>query len=183
MGCCIYITNSDIDEVHFNLKLTLCPHCKKYGMLILHGYIYGLDEKRQCVIKGKRVYCSNRNRRSGCGQTIAYRFCNFIRQSFLSSQTAWKFLSNILSGSSIESSYNSLDTSYTVSLSALYLLWKKFRNKISETRSMLANKIQITDSSKDCPFRETIYHLNKLEHTQYKNPIEAFQIMFQSSIF
>lgn len=183
MGCCIYIRNTDFDSVRFKLKLTLCPHCKKYGMMILHGYIYGLNEKRQCVIKGRRVFCSNRNRRAGCGKTIAYRFCEYIRQSFISAQSAWKFLSNILNGSSIESSYNLLDTSYTVSLSALYLLWKKFRSRIFETRSKLADKIEITDSSLDCPIRETIYHLGKIKHAQCNNPIEAFQIVFQSSIF
>ncbi len=46
-----------------------CKHCHQSGQMISHGFIY---KQRSSVEKepvGKRVFCSNRYGRSGCGKT------------------------------------------------------------------------------------------------------------------
>jgi hypothetical protein len=179
MGHQIYIRQKDFDSVKYNIKILKCPYCGEYGMLILHGYIYGQNEKRNTVIKGRRVFCSNRNRRKGCGRTIAYRLANFIHQSFLCAKTAWKFLSEILKGSSIENAYNSLDTSFTISISTLYFFWKKFRHKTDAIRTTLSNHFKLCPSDANCPYRETIFHLKEIFKNINSNPIESYQRQFQ----
>lgn len=183
MGLLFFISDLKLQTVCANIKLKQCPYCKKYGMLIFHGFIYGLNEYRNVVKKGRRIYCSNRGNRSGCGRTISYRLCTYIKQSFLSSETTWQFLSKILNGTSIEKSYYSLNNSFIISISVLYSIWNKFRNNIYEIRTTLSNTISISDTPTDCPIRETIFHLNNITHDNCQNPVEAFQLLFQKSLF
>jgi hypothetical protein len=55
------------------LKQTPCPHCKRVGMLIRHGVLYGFDDSspRRTTVRARRVFCSNRRARLGCGRTIS----------------------------------------------------------------------------------------------------------------
>ena len=54
------------------IKLMACLHCKVVGMLIRHGGLQGVDESTgQIVLSARRVFCSNRNARTGCGRTFS----------------------------------------------------------------------------------------------------------------
>lgn len=177
-----YIKNTDLDDIRRCLKFQPCPHCGISGMLILHGYIYGYNEYRsRRVIKGRRIFCSNRNRRKGCGRTVSYRFTEFIRRTIASSATAWNFFSSILHGSSIEKAYNSIDAEYAISLSVFLRLWKRFKLKTPDIRTILADNYTIHKTSVTCPYRETIHHLSLLTSDANENPIEIFQEKFQIS--
>jgi len=76
------------------LKITPCPHCKKVGNLIRHGSLHGFDDAsppRQ-TLRARRVYCSNRHRRTGCGRTFSVGIADKLRRLSLSSRTLWRFL-------------------------------------------------------------------------------------------
>ncbi|MCK5543067.1 MAG: hypothetical protein KAI40_10275, partial [Desulfobacterales bacterium] len=60
-----------------NLKIYACPHCNCCGCLILHGFLYGYDDT-DFVRRGHRIFCSNRNLRSGCGRTFPMLKSRFI---------------------------------------------------------------------------------------------------------
>lgn len=47
-----------------------CEHCLKNGQLVSHGFIY--KQRSQLVSEpiGKRLFCSNRYGRTGCGRTV-----------------------------------------------------------------------------------------------------------------
>ncbi len=55
------------------LKHTPCPHCKVVGALIRHGCLYGFDDSspQRKTVRARRVFCSSRNRRRGCGRTFS----------------------------------------------------------------------------------------------------------------
>jgi hypothetical protein len=59
-----YRSEDESERLHQNLKLTLCPHCKAVGTLILHGKLYGYTEHDDCrkSCRGKRVFCNNTRR-------------------------------------------------------------------------------------------------------------------------
>ena len=68
--------NDLIDDAR-NLKLRPCPHCNTVGMPIRNGWLRGFDEtRRQKVVRARRVFCSNRNRRGGC---MSRRFAELLR--------------------------------------------------------------------------------------------------------
>ena len=52
------------------LKLMPCPHCKCVGALIRHGCLGGLADGKR-TLRARRVFCSNRQARPGCGRTVS----------------------------------------------------------------------------------------------------------------
>src|SRR5476649_1963438 len=63
------------------LKQTPCPHCKVVGALIRHGYLRGYDEcnSKQKTVRARRIFCSNRHARHGCGRTFSVWLADKVR--------------------------------------------------------------------------------------------------------
>jgi hypothetical protein len=89
------------DAMAERLKLTPCPHCKVVGTLNRHGCWYGFDEnnRKQKTVRARRVFCSNRNARPGCGRTLSVWGADKIRRLSLTSRGLWRFLTCALAGS------------------------------------------------------------------------------------
>jgi hypothetical protein len=83
------------------LKLIPCPHCKIVGTLIRHGFLYGFDDTspRRKTVRARRVFCSNRHARPGCGRTFSVWFPDKIRRLSLTAGTLWRFLQRAVAGS------------------------------------------------------------------------------------
>ncbi len=82
------------------LKQTPCPHCKGAGTLIRHGSLSGFDESnpQQKVVRARRIFCSNRHRRRGCGRTFSVWIAEKIRRLSLTTRTLWTFLQHAVVG-------------------------------------------------------------------------------------
>jgi hypothetical protein len=88
------------------LKLTPCPHCKVVGTLIRHGCLYGFDPsgpKRETV-RARRVFCSNRNARPGCGRTFSVWCADKIRRLSVTTNALWQFLQLAIAGTIVAAS-------------------------------------------------------------------------------
>ena len=82
------------------LKQTPCPHCKVVGTLIRHGYLYGFDESTpRPAVRARRIFCSNRNARPGCGRTFSVWVADKIRRLSLTTGALWRFLQRAATGS------------------------------------------------------------------------------------
>jgi hypothetical protein len=76
------------------LKQMPCPHCKVVGSLIRHGCLYGFDDSspRRKTLRARRVFCSNRNARPGCGRTFSVWSAHKIRRLSVTTGCLWRFL-------------------------------------------------------------------------------------------
>jgi len=76
------------------LKLTPCPHCQLVGTLIRHGFLYGFDETspHRKARRARRIFCSNRQARPGCGRTFSVWAADKIRRLGLTTGGLWRFL-------------------------------------------------------------------------------------------
>ena len=83
------------------LKQTTCPHCKVVGTLIRHGYLYGFDDSspQRKTVRARRIFCSNRNARHGCGRTFSIWLADKIRRLSLTTGGLWRFLQRAAAGS------------------------------------------------------------------------------------
>jgi hypothetical protein len=83
------------------LKQTRCPHCKVVGTLNRHGCLYGFDpdNRKQKTVRARRVFCSDRNLRPGCGRTSSVWCADTIRRLSLTTGDLWKFLNAAVAGS------------------------------------------------------------------------------------
>lgn len=88
------------DALAEGLKQTPCPHCKHVGMLIRHGYLYGFNESipPRKTVRARRIFCSNRNARHGCGRTFSVWVATTIRRLSLTSGALWRFLQRVVAG-------------------------------------------------------------------------------------
>jgi hypothetical protein len=89
------------DAMAERFKQTPCPHCKVVGTLIRHGCWRGFDEnnRTQKTVRARRVFCSNRNARPGCGRTFSVWFADKIRRLSLTAGCLWRFLTGAVAGS------------------------------------------------------------------------------------
>ena len=83
------------------LKLTPCPHCQVVGSLIRHGFLYGFDDTspRRKTVRARRLFCSNRQARPGCGRTVSVWCADKIRRLSLTTACLWRFLQLAVAGS------------------------------------------------------------------------------------
>ncbi|BBB62219.1 hypothetical protein UNDKW_5964 (plasmid) [Undibacterium sp. KW1] len=68
-----------IHQQTMQLEYAQCKHCQQTQHLVSHGFIRKkrLGAEPQAV--GKRVYCSNRHHRTGCGRTMQLYLDSTIR--------------------------------------------------------------------------------------------------------
>ena len=76
------------------LKLTPCPHCHVVGTLNRHGTLTGFDDSspRRKTVRARRLFCSNRGRRPGCGRTTSVWIADRIRRLSVTTRTLGMFL-------------------------------------------------------------------------------------------
>jgi hypothetical protein len=96
-----YRSAAEWNAIAERLKQTPCPHCKVVGALIRHGYLRGYDDgsPQRKTIRARRIFCSNRNARRGCGHTFSVWIADKIRRLSLTTRWLWRFLQRAVAGS------------------------------------------------------------------------------------
>lgn len=127
----------DRERVLLNLKITACPHCKYVGALNRHGFLkaFQAHDIRDKSVRAHRVFCSNRGRNLGCGQTFSVWLADKVKRLFLSASQLWLFLRNAAATGNKRNAFKSLGAD--MSDSAAYRIWKRFHNAQAAIRTAL----------------------------------------------
>lgn len=176
----ICASQGEVDAMHARLKLTACPHCKKVGNLIKHGFLRGYDQHHHLekTVRATRVFCSNRYAASGCGRTFSVWLADRIKRLFLSADSLWKFLSAAVSSGNKLQAFRSLQSG--LSDSAAYHLWRRFINAQAAIRTTLSTLCEPPQIAAGCPSRLTLAHLQKAFAQHPLSPIAAFAATLQT---
>lgn len=122
-----------------------CKHCHQSGQMISHGFIYRQHSSIEKEPVGKRVFCSNRYGRSGCGRThqlyVAHRF-PFLHYG---AAALLIFLCSLLMGRSLEDAYEAA-TEQVEPRNAWRWLKRLMRN-LSDFRCFLKTRLKPTDTA------------------------------------
>ena len=134
-----YRSDEEWSAIAERLKLTPCPHCKAVGTLIRHGFLYGFDESspQRKTLRARRIFCSNRNRRRGCGRTFSVWVADKIRRLSLTTRGLWGFLKRAAAGT-IAAAIRAADCH--LSDRTLQRLWKRFDRGQSTIRTALLER-------------------------------------------
>ena len=160
------------------MKMSACPHCKRKGFLILHGYLYGYGVSVNSLIKrGRRIFCSNRNKKDGCGKTFSILKSVFIRNFVICADTLWSFLNKVKKGSTLIAAFR--ETGSQMSNTTCYRIFKRFMFNQPRIRTRLLNTKSPPDlTCVKSPVIQTIIHLEEV----FQNcPVSNFQHYFQTS--
>lgn len=155
------------------LKLTACPHCQVVGALIRHGCLRGYDEAstRRKIVRARRLFCSNRNARRGCGRTVSVWCADKIRRLSLSTGTLYRFLQHAATDG-ISAAIRVLRCH--LSDRTLQRLWQRFHRGQSNIRTALSRCCPPPTTPGQRPALHVLAHL----HAAFPDagcPITAFQ--------
>ena len=161
------------------LKTTACPHCKRVGNLIRHGFLRGYDEahEHQPTIRARRVFCSNRKRASGCGRTFSVWEANRIRRLFLTADALWAFLKGAVASGNKLQAFRDLQSG--LSDSSPYRIWKRFLRAQSAIRTAPGRWRPPPRITSSRPEELTLAHL-VAACGNHPSPIAAFQAKLQA---
>ena len=164
----------DFDDLYTKLKITECPHCKAVGQLIKHGFLSGYDSDHQLAktVRARRVYCSNRNRATGCGKTFSVWMADKIKHLFLSAESLWQFLSSAVTSGNKLQAFRKLNSG--LSDSSAYHIWRRFRNSLTTIRTALVGLCEPPSIHSACPAQLTLAHLQQAFKEHSLSPIAAF---------
>lgn len=176
-----YKTEDEFEQLHAGLKLTACPHCRICGCLILHGYLKAYEDARGSgqIRRGRRIFCSNRNQKNGCGRTFSILMTAFIRCFRISAIVLWRFLDNIRKGHGKSRAF--AEAGSNLGPTSCYRLYLRFRQSQAHIRtrlSQLKDPPPATDT--DDPTIQTIGHLTAA-FDGHDCPVAQFQHCFQVS--
>jgi hypothetical protein len=166
------------------LKQTSCPHCKAVGTLIRHGYLLGFDESsRQRTRHARRIFCSNRNARPGCGRTFSVRLADKIRRLSLTAGALWRFLQLAVAGSVLAAGHAA---DGRLSDRTWQRIWQRFNQAQCRIRTALHGRCpppdtltQPMDNPTRQPAAQVLAHL-QAAFPDAPCPIAAFQHATQS---
>ena len=174
-------TQEEVNAVLGKLKITACPHCKRVGRLIRHGVLRGHDESlsQKKSVRAYRVFCSNRNRATGCGRTFSVWLANKVKRLILKADNLWEFLKQaVLCGNKMHA-FRSLNSG--LSDSAPYRIWKRFQKAQSAIRTALCQLSKPPDIASERPCELTLAHLETTFEHHSLDPVSAFQATLQIS--
>ena len=159
-----------------------CPHCLKSNHLISHGIVYKqfAIHKREAV--GKRVFCSNRHQRSGCGRTVQLYLKKVFPSLQYGASQLFVFLSLLLLKTSVKVAYQTA-TDQNDSRQAWRWL-NKLNLKLTDFRCAL----ELSGKTSDCEFTHKGRRLRLLLST-LKNlfskltdcPCSNYQLIYQQA--
>lgn len=92
-------------SLHFSQYPVQCRHCLKNHHMVSHGVLYKQRSIEHREPVGKRLLCSNRRGRSGCGRTVQLTIAARIPALHYDSAHLFSFLCAMLIGFSIPKAY------------------------------------------------------------------------------
>lgn len=173
-----YISSAtEADKFKAHLKQIPCPCCGRRGYLIGHGYLRGYGESADPdTLRGRRFFCSNRDRRKGCGRTFSILFAHLFRRFSVAATTLWTFLKRVSKGFSRKAAWEGLNSGF--SIETAYRLWQRTQDRQIPIRAWLSRKKGPPQINSSEPLFELMAHLETV-FPATSCPLTAFQEEFQ----
>lgn len=94
---------AELDAILGRLPLLVCAHCGRRGNLIGHGFLSGYVERgSERVVRGRRILCSGRGRKRGCGRTVSTLLTHFVEHCVVTALSLWTLFCGLAAGLSVE---------------------------------------------------------------------------------
>jgi hypothetical protein len=172
------------------VKLFGCPHCRKAETLIGHGFLPGYAERcSERVVRGRRLFCSNRGLRSGCGRTFSVKLATVFAGFMVRTLTLWCFASAVVGGLTRRAAWLCA-ASNGMSLSSGYRLWRRLCAAQSTLRTRLCREAPVPPCAAREPLAQLLAHLVAMigaavaaVATEVSDPFAAFQLRLQRGLF
>lgn len=136
-----------------------CPFCGRSGCLNRHSLMRGNnpDANTGSIIRGQRVFCSNRGRRGGCGRSFPVMFDWTLSGHTFTAPALWRSVLQRLGGLSLRAAWHSVKS--PLALDSFYHLLQRLRRRQTLLRTVLSSIIVPPVSKHSDPLLQTFEHL------------------------
>jgi hypothetical protein len=171
-----------LDEALLQAKQEACPHCHRTGMVVGHGMLMGYAEHGgDRAVRGRRLLCSARFRRSGCGRTFSVLVATVIASFTVRAPTLSRLLEAVVGGLCRKAAWEKAARS-GLSLRSGYRLWARLCAAQSHVRTTLCTVGPPPASTDTRPIAQMLTHLrHALGVTECV--LTRFQLVFQRGVF
>ncbi|MDR0353836.1 MAG: hypothetical protein LBI02_11025 [Opitutaceae bacterium] len=108
-------------------------------------------------MRGQRVYCSNRNRRGGCGRTFAICLAEALPRHGVDAAALSRLLAALLAGQSLKAAAEAVRTPFA--LETFYHLCARMRRRLDALRVLLCRDTAPPACVSADAFPQTLAHL------------------------
>lgn len=122
----------ELDRHHDVLQ---CNRCHKRHCFVSHGFVYKKQNHGEKQVTGKRIFCSNRSGRSGCGATQRLYDACVIDSLQYNCSHLLVFLRALIGGSAIQKAYATATNTNDPRNAYRWLI--RLRHKLGDYRRML----------------------------------------------
>jgi hypothetical protein len=176
-----------LEDLLARAKQISCPHCHRAGMLVGHGLLTGYAERgNDREIRGRRLLCSARFRRSGCGRTFSVLIATVVARFTARTPTISALLDAVVSGLSRKAAWEGLQQSVGgtpgLSLRSGYRLWDRLVAAQSRIRTALCGLAPPPATTDARPIAQLLAHLRRALGGG-GCVLAAFQFAFQRGVF
>ncbi len=167
-------------QLHLYSNILECLFCWKSNQFVSHGFIYKEHHHRECEAVGKRVICSNRYGKTGCGRTFSLTIANSIRDLAHTAIHLSAFIIALVAGKTIQKAY--LKATGTNEPRNAYRWLNKIHKQSIDYRLFLKNRCAnpVTYQSQSHRLRILLPLLKNLFEQLGKLPCAHFQRTAQS---
>src|SRR5690606_7526683 len=140
-----------------------------------HGLLHGYAEHGSGrVTRGRRILCSNRGRKRGCGRTVSTLLSRFVQRSIVAAATLWTLFCGLAEGLSVERAAQ--HAHFPQTLRSAYRTAAALQRNALGWRSWLSTKKPAASASTRPlgQLREHLTHAlgqNPFEHRQFRNAV------------
>lgn len=177
----------DYDSIHrFTLSLDYhqnkleCGHCSKSNQFVSHGVIYKQRSSTLAEKVGKRIFCSNRSGRKGCGRTFQIYIASEIPSLRYGAAQLFIFITALLANLTLSEAYYQATGQNETRHAWRWLA--RLTRQLSEYRTFLKVKMTSGFPSHNRLFIHLLPTLAQL-FTPTKNGCSDYQIHQQKSFF
>lgn len=173
-----------LDELLARAKQFACPQCRCVGMLVGHGQLAGYAERSTChEVRGRRLLCSARFRRSGCGRTFSVLIATVVAGFNVRTSTLSAFLEAVVGGATRSAAWeHGHNEAPGLTLRSGYRLWNRLVAAQSSIRTALCDLALPPVTTDGRPIAHVLAHLrHALAPTGCV--LAAFQLRLQRPIF
>jgi hypothetical protein len=180
----------ELAAVLATIKLVACPHCRQTGFLIGHGFLRGYSERGSGImVRGRRLFCSNRGLRTGCGRTFSVKLSTVLAGFLVRTLTLWRFASAVVAGLTRRAGWL-LVADGALSLSSGCRLWRRVTAAQTALRARLWREAPAPASVAQEPLAQLLAHLGVVvaadcttPATDHPDPFATYQQRLQWGLF
>ena len=170
-------------DVLLGIKLVACPHCRRSGALIGHGFLRGYAERNSGeVVRGRRFFCSNRSLRLGCGRTFSVALMTVLGRFVVRTLTLFCFAQAVLGGLTRRAAWLR-EASGAFALSSGYRLWRRLQGAQSGLRSRLSREAPAPLCAAREPLAQLLAHFGAVLGEAESDLFAVFQAHTQCALF